>query len=84
MKLEDTVLTTIRAHIEAQKEVSLESDLREDLALDSFGTIMVINGLEEALGISIQESDFSRVRTVADVVNLLKEKYCSAPASLAA
>jgi acyl carrier protein len=78
MKIEDKVISIVRSNIEEKEAVSLNSDLRKELRLDSFGTLMLINALEEGFGVSVEETDFSRVNTVADIVFLLRGKYhCS-------
>ena len=75
MNLEETVVSIISANTETKSGVSLCSDLRRELHLDSFGTLMVINALEETFHITVEEADFSSLNTVADVVRLLREKY---------
>lgn len=75
MNIEEKVLSIIRANTEEKSNVNLASDLRNELRLDSFGTLMVINALEEAFGIAVEDGEFSRVNSVADVVTLLRSKY---------
>jgi acyl carrier protein len=75
MNIEEKVLSIIRANTEEAAQVRLQSDLRQELRLDSFGTLMVINALEDAFGIALEDGEFSRVRTVADVVAVLQSKY---------
>ncbi len=74
-ELEEKVLNLIRANLEKKHEVSLESDLRRDLDVDSFGTIMIVNGLEDAFGIEIGEADIKSIVKVSDIVALLETKY---------
>ncbi len=75
MKLEDRVIAVIRANIPASSEVALTSDLRKELHLDSFGTLMILNAIEDTFGLSVDEAHFSRVQTVQDVVTLLRTEY---------
>lgn len=75
MKIEEKVLSIIRANTEEKEGVTLVSDLRKELRLDSFGTLMVINALEDAYGITVDEADFTQVNRVSDVVALLRSKY---------
>ncbi len=75
MKLEETVLSIIEANTEGKGQVTLASDLRHELHLDSFGTLMLINAIEDDLGVTVNEDDFCQVRTVGDVVALLRTKY---------
>jgi acyl carrier protein len=78
MKIEQQVISIIQSNTEEKEGVTLASDLRKQLRLDSFGTLMVINALEDTFGIALDESDFARVSTVGDVVSLLREKYACA------
>ena len=75
MRIEEKVMSIIQDNTEEKQPVTLASDLRKELRLDSFGTLMVINALEEAFRIEVAEGDFCRVQTVADVVSLLRSKY---------
>jgi len=75
MKIEETVLSIIRDNTEEKQAVTLASDLRKELRLDSFGTLMIINALEDTFAISVDEEDFRGVNTVSDVVGLLSTKY---------
>lgn len=75
MNLSDKIVEIVRTNTTAQGEITLASDLRQQLHLDSFGTLMIINAIEDNFGISVEDADFSRVITVADIVNLLQSKY---------
>ncbi len=75
MKIEDKVISIVRDNTEEKEPISLGTDLRRELRLDSFGTLMLINALEEAFGIAVEEGDFGRVNTVGDIVGLLRGKY---------
>ena len=78
MKIEEKIISIIQSNTEAKEGISLRSNLRQDLRLDSFGTLMVINALEDTFGIVLEEADFARVNTVGDVVSLLRQKYACA------
>ncbi len=75
MKIEDRVLSIIRDNTEQRPSVTLASDLHKELGLDSFGTLMVINAIEEGFGVSVDQADFCRINTVGDIVTLLQSKY---------
>ena len=75
MKIEDKVISIVRSNTEEKDPILLSTDLRKELRLDSFGTLMLINAIEEGFGISLEEADFSRIKTVADIVSLLQGKY---------
>jgi acyl carrier protein len=75
MELEQKVMDLIRSNIEKKYAVTLESDLRQDLEVDSFGTIMIVNAIEDEFGITVEEADIKGLVTVTDIVRLLKTKY---------
>jgi acyl carrier protein len=75
MQLEQKVMDLIRSNIEKKYAVTLESDLRQDLEIDSFGTIMIVNAIEDEFGITVEEADIKGLVTVTDIVRLLKIKY---------
>jgi acyl carrier protein len=78
MELEQKVMDLIKANIEKKYAVTLESDLRTDLEVDSFGTIMIVNAIEDAFGITVDEADIKTLGRVSDVVTLLQTKYLPA------
>jgi acyl carrier protein len=75
MKIEERVLSIVRDNTEESRHVTLSSDLRKELGLDSFGTLMVINAIEDGFAVTVDQADFCRVNTVADIVALLRSKY---------
>jgi acyl carrier protein len=78
MQLEEQVISIIESNTEGKRGITLGSDLRKEVGLDSFGTLMVINALEDTFGLTLKEADFARVKTVGDVVSLLREEYACA------
>jgi acyl carrier protein len=52
-------------------EITLESDLREDLGLDSVDTVHILFGLESEFDIEIPEEDIEKVRNVGDIVDYI-------------
>ncbi len=77
MSLEEKVVFIISRNIEKKKKdaVSLSSDLVVDLGADSLAVIMIIQALEDEFGISIDDEDFKKIRTVRDIVDNLKIRY---------
>lgn len=75
MSLEERVIATVAANLEKKYEITPESRLREDLGVDSFNTIMILAGLEDEFSIALEESDFSGIETISDIVTRLKENY---------
>lgn len=51
------------------EKINVDSKLEKDLGIDSFGALEALFSLEQEFGITISDRDFSKVRTVRDVVN---------------
>ena len=75
MEFEKEVISIIEQNIEDKTKISLETDIRNGLDIDSFDIIMIIAALEDKFSISIKESEFENVKTVSDIVRMLKERY---------
>jgi acyl carrier protein len=69
------IISIIARHTEVKLPVTLESNLIEDLSVDSFGTIMIMDAIEDEFSIELQEADFEQLVTVGDVVRLLAERF---------
>ena len=70
--MEQRVIKAIYACTKKQFEITSETNIRNDLDFDSFDIIMLINELEEEFNINIDESDFSNIHTVSDIISKLK------------
>ncbi len=56
-----------------EDEIKLESNLYEDLDLDSIDAVDLVVKLREQTGKKIEPGDFKLVRTVQDVLNAIKK-----------
>lgn len=75
MSIEARVLKVIRENSEAMDTLPPDADLRNDLGIDSFGTMMIVNGIEDDFSVTIEEADIQSIRTIGDIVHLLRDKY---------
>ncbi len=69
--LNEKILTIIKENIEKDIEVKLESHLLNDLEIDSFGMMMLINAFEDEFGFEIKENHFKDLKFVSDIINQL-------------
>lgn len=53
-------------------ELTLETSLKDDLNADSLDAVEVIMALEEKYGIEIADEDAENFKTIADIVNYIK------------
>lgn len=56
------------------EEITLETNLAEDLQADSLDLVELAMALEQEFDVTISEEEAEQVRTVADAVRLLTEK----------
>lgn len=75
MTLEERVIKTIEDNLEKKAKVTPDTDLRNDLGLDSFAMIIIVNALEDEFGITIDEKDFKDIKNVVDIVKGLKQHF---------
>jgi 8-amino-7-oxononanoate synthase/acyl carrier protein len=61
------ILLEVGTNEDIQK-VTIDAQLEKDLGIDSFGALEALFSLEQEFGITISDRDFSKVRTVQDVV----------------
>jgi acyl carrier protein len=75
VNLEDRVIAIIEKNIEKPTKITRDTDLRNDLGLDSFAMIIIINALEDEFGVTIDENDFKSINNVVDIANGLKQRF---------
>lgn len=55
-------------------KITNESTLAGDLDLDSFSMVSVISQIEDKFGVSISDQELMQMKTIADVIDVLKAK----------
>ncbi|MBQ2766604.1 MAG: hypothetical protein IJF49_00825 [Clostridia bacterium] len=76
MQMFETISGVLK-ELSGVENISLESQLKEDLMLDSLSMITMLIEIETAFEIELEESDLNPfdLTVVSDLVNLVK-KYC--------
>ena len=59
-------------------DLDLETRLREDLGLSSLKTVDLIVRIEEVFDISISDDDLGSLKTIGDVVGVIRRKVAGA------
>lgn len=54
-------------------DVTMEAELEADLGADSLDAVELAMALEEELGVTIEDEEFAKMKTVGDIVNYLEE-----------
>lgn len=56
-----------------KEEIKLESNLQDDLGLDSLDAVELSMAIEEEAGIEISDDDFQNFKTVEDLLNYVNK-----------
>ena len=67
-KVIDAVYDTIRSIIDNRHDISMTSDLIDDLNGDSLDIVEITMSVEEYFGIEIPDNKIETMRTVGDIV----------------
>lgn len=54
-------------------EITLDSDLRNDLGINSIELADLVMTCEEKFGVEFKDEDFNKIATIGDVINYLEE-----------
>ena len=67
---------TILKKVTSAEVTDLNNDLKNDLAIDSLGRVLLVIEIEDSCHIKLEDSDMDplKLNTVADIVNII-EKY---------
>lgn len=67
----DIIVNTLSCEAD---EISLKTNLYDDLEADSLEAVELSLALEEAFGVGIADEDMASIKTVEDIVNYIKSK----------
>ena len=77
-ELDDVAKTVIEAAADAYgvdaSSITLATDIREDLSNESMKMIVMISTIEDQLNVTIEIQEASNLNTIADFVNVVKER----------
>ena len=73
--IKQEIIDVVGEHLIYDKsKIQMKSDIVNDLGADSLDCVEVVMALEEKYGISITDEDAANVRTIEQLVKLVKEK----------
>ncbi|MBU0676447.1 MAG: acyl carrier protein [Proteobacteria bacterium] len=75
MTLENTIREIIARNLEIKCEITSQSRLIDDLGVDSFTMLMIVDDIEEEFSIVIDENNFSGLEKVADISERLIKDF---------
>lgn len=75
LSIENRVINILAAEGNAgEHEITIQSDLRNDIGLESIDTINIMFELEDEFNIEISDQDMENVKTVGDIVTFVQNK----------
>ena len=75
LSIEKRVINILVAEGNAgEPEITLQSDLQDDIGLESIDIITVVFELEDEFNIEIPDQDIENVKTVGDIVTYVQNK----------
>lgn len=78
LKILGGIQEVARLHLRIEGEIVLETPLIEAWRLDSLRMLTLVAELENRFQVILEEGDERRVKTVADLVSLLRERGAGA------
>ena len=74
MTREDKVFEVVSRKLKWDiSDLTLETDLRKDLNADSIDSVEVVFELEDEYNITVEDEEAEDIRTVGDIVNVIKK-----------
>lgn len=58
----------------SEDEITMESDLVEDLGADSMAVVDLIMSIEDEFGVEVPDEDVEKVKTIGDTVRYIEAK----------
>lgn len=77
MELFSKVASIISQNKNSTESIKPTDRLKEDLGIDSFDGLMIINDFEDEFGISIEPEELKTLKVVQDIVDRLEVKMRS-------
>ena len=73
MEVADKIIKIIAEQLNKDvSEITLEKELVADLGADSLDAVEIIMNIEEEFAITVPEEDASRIKTVGEIIELIK------------
>lgn len=66
-------IVTEKLGVDAE-EVTLDSDLTEDLGADSLDLVDLVMALEDEFGVKVEDEDVENIATIGDIVNYISKE----------
>ena len=75
MVMQDQFIEVLKEALEAEdKEIKMQDEFREYEEWDSLAQLSLIAALDETFGVEIEDDDFQKLNTVADLFKAVQER----------
>jgi len=75
-KVQTALIKYLAERVGDAGQVTMSSDLINDIGLDSLDTVDLANHMEDELGIDIDNIDiFRKAKTVGDLIEMIRKNY---------
>ena len=75
MTFTEKIIKIIKENIEKAKDITPETNIWNDLEIDSLDFMIVINAIEDEYNVSIEETEFTGIQKVSELIIKLKQSY---------
>ncbi len=78
MNIEEKIIEIVRQNLAQDKRFALitpQTNLLEELGIDSFATLMIANDIEDEFDISISREMIAGTKNVAEIAEKLKSNF---------
>jgi acyl carrier protein len=73
--IEEKIIEIIMEQLDVVKEECVpEASFLDDLGADSLDIVELVMAMEENFGIEISDEELTRIRTIQDVIDFIKQK----------
>ena len=77
MELEEKIINIVRANINYHGEINSKSTLIDQLNIDSFDNLMIINAVEDEFSITIKQDELPHIKSIQDLVDIVTKYKAS-------
>ena len=72
MDIQGKIIGIVRQYGKINGDVAIEKDLYSELGIESFNSISILLALEEHFGLTIDDHEFVKARTVGKLIRLVQ------------
>ncbi len=75
MTFEEKIISLIKENSEKANEISLDTNIWQDIKIDSLDFMMILNAIEDEYDITINDTNMKSIQTISDIILQLKKMF---------